>query len=88
MPIDARLLRDILEDVLARSFWPERKKQRKLDKAQWYQDYFENVAGMTPGDAEQEAADSIGLSVDALRQRRRRDRMPKKQYRKQKQGPR
>ena len=88
VPIAARVLRGILEDVLARFFWPEREKQRVLDEAQWWQDYCTNVAGMTPGEAKVEAAAKVGLTVEALLGRRRPDRMPKKQYCKQKQGPR
>jgi hypothetical protein len=63
-------------------------KQRVLDEAQWWQDYCTNVAGMTPGKAKEKAAAAVGLSVEALNGRRRPDRMPKKQYCKQKQqGP-
>jgi hypothetical protein len=77
VPIDAPLLRSVLKATLERSYWPEREKQRELENAQWHQDYFANVFGMTPGEAEQKAAETVGLTVEALRKRRTRARKRK-----------
>ena len=58
---------------------PKAKKHHELLTAHELQTYFECYAGQKPGDAEQEAAEAIGLAdrVGALRKRRERHRKRK-----------
>jgi hypothetical protein len=60
---------------------PKAKKHHELLTAHQLQTYFECYAGMTPGKAEQEAAEAMGLDglddVSALRKRRERYRKRK-----------
>jgi hypothetical protein len=58
---------------------PKAKQQNKLYVARQLQIYFEGYVGMTATDAEQAAAEKIGLDVGALRKRRQRARKRKQQ---------
>ena len=76
VPLDP-VTRILIAGELARLYKsekPDRERERleKLWFSRRYQNYCEQVAGMKPGDAEGEAAEAVGLSVDALRKLRSR----------------
>jgi hypothetical protein len=78
MPLDP-LTRRLIAGELQRLYFPKEsdkksKQQNQLWAARLFQNHLQNAAGMSATEAEAEVAKILGISVDALRQRRQRQR--------------
>jgi hypothetical protein len=85
VPLDP-VSRRLIAGELQRFYFPkesdnQRKQRIELLYARRLQDHLQTVAGMSATDAEAEVAESLGISVDALRRRRTRQQSKRRKHR-------
>ena len=86
VPLNDPVMRGLAAGELQRFYFPKESDKQGKQRIEFLyarklQDHLQTVAGMSATDAEAEVAKSLGISVDALRQRRTRQQSKRRKHR-------